>query len=46
MKIKQHLQVRYLGCDLDETFSGEPMALKALNKINGKLNFFIVKINF
>ena len=35
MKIKQHLQVTYLGCVLDETLSGEPMTLKALNKKNG-----------
>ena len=40
IKIKQHSQVTYLGCVLDETLSGEPMALKALNKINGKLKLF------
>ena len=39
VKIKQHLQVTYLGCILDETLSGECMALKVLNKINGKLKF-------
>ena len=39
--MKQHAQVIYVGCVLDETLSGEPIALKALNKINGKL-----KINF
>ena len=39
IKIKQHLQVTYLGCLLNETFSGEAMALKVLNKINGKLKF-------
>ena len=33
----------YLGCVLDETLSGEPMALKALNKINGKLKFLYRK---
>ena len=32
IKIKQNSQV---GCILDETLSSEPMALKALNKING-----------
>ena len=32
MKIKQNLQVTYLGCGLDQTLSGERMALKALNK--------------
>ena len=40
IKIKQHSQVTYLGCILDETLPGEPMALKALNKINGKLKLF------
>ena len=35
VKIKQHSQVTYLVCVLDETVSGKPMALKALNKING-----------
>ena len=46
IKIKQHSQVTYLGCVLDETLYGEPMALKALNKINGKLKFAYLKINF
>ena len=39
IKIKKHLQVTYLGYVLDETLCGEPMKLKALNKINGKLKF-------
>ena len=30
--IKQYLEVLYLGCLLSETMSGEPMALKVLNK--------------
>ena len=46
IKIKQHSKVTYLGCVLDETLYGEPMTLKALNKINGKLKFFTVKIKF
>ena len=46
MKIKQHLQVTYLGCVLDETLSGEPMTLKALNKKNGQLKFFYRKNKF
>ena len=46
MKIKQHSQVTNLGCVLDETLSGEAMALKALNKINGKLNFLYCKNKF
>ena len=36
INIKQHSEVTYLGCVLDETMSGEPMALKVINKINGK----------
>ena len=27
IEIKQHSQVTYLGCVMDETISGEPMAL-------------------
>ena len=45
-KIKQHSQVTYLGCVLDETLSGETMAFKALKKINGKLNFLYRKNKF
>ena len=29
----------YFGCLLDETFSGESMALKVINKINSRLGF-------
>ena len=32
INIKQHSQVTYLGCVLDETMSGEPMTLKVINK--------------
>ena len=39
MKRKQHSQVTYLGCVLDETFSGKTTALKVLSKANGKLKF-------
>ena len=46
IKIKQHSQVTYLGCVLDETLCGEPMTLKALNKINGKLKFLYRKDKF
>ena len=38
INIKQHLQVTYLGCVLDERMSCEPMALKV---INGKLKWEI-----
>ena len=35
IKMKQQSQVTNPGFILDETLSGEPMTLKALNKING-----------
>ena len=31
MQIRQHSKVKYLGCLLDETMSGEAMALNAIN---------------
>ena len=37
--LKQFSIVEYLGCLLDETLSGQEMALKVLKKINGKLRF-------
>ena len=46
INIKQHSEVTYLGCVLDETMSGEPMALKVINKINGKLKFLYRKNRF
>ena len=46
IKIKQHSQVTYLGCILDETLCGEPMTLKVLTKINGKLKFLYPKNKF
>ena len=36
----------YLGCVVDETISGEPMALKFINKINGKSKFIYRKNSF
>ena len=39
IQIKQHSKVTYLGCILDETMSGQSMALKVINKINAGLNF-------
>ena len=41
--MKQYLQVTYLWCVLDETMSGEPMARKVTNKIDGKLTFLYSK---
>ena len=34
--IKQNSQITYLGCILDETMSGEPMAYKTIKKINSR----------
>ena len=46
IEVKQHSQVTKLGCVLDEIMSGEPMALKVINKINGKLKFLYRKKAF
>ena len=43
---KQHSKVKYLGCLLDETMSGEAMALNVVNKINNKLKFLYRKNSF
>ena len=43
---KQHPEVTYLGCVLDQTMSGESMALKVVNKIKGKLKFLYRKNRF
>ena len=37
LNIKQQAQVTYLEWALDESMSGEPMALEAVNKVNRKL---------
>ena len=36
----------FVGCVLDETLCGEPMAFKALNKINEKVKFLYHKNKF
>ena len=46
INIKQHSEVTYLGCVLDETMLGEPMALKVINEISGKLKFLYRKNRF
>ena len=46
IKIKQLSQVKYLGCVLDETLSGEPMTLKALTHTNRKLKLLYGKNKF
>ena len=43
VKIKQNSRVTYLGCELDKNLSGEAMALKVINKIDGRLKFFYTK---
>ena len=43
LQIKQHSKIKYLGCLLDETMSGEAMALNVVNKINNKLKFLYRK---
>ena len=39
IEIKQHAKVKYLGCILDESLSGESMALNVINIINSRLKF-------
>ena len=39
IKIKQYSKVTYLGGILDETLSGESMAIHVINKINSRLRF-------
>ena len=40
---KQYHTVTYLGCSLDETFSGESLVSKVINKINSRLRFLYKK---
>ena len=46
INIKQHAKVTCLGCVLDVSLPGEPMALKIINKINEKLKFLYQKNKF
>ena len=39
IRIKQHSQVTYLGCILEETVSGESMAHNVISKVNVRLKF-------
>ena len=39
IEIKQHSEVNYLGCILDESLSGQSMALHVLNKLDNRLKF-------
>ena len=46
IQIKQHSNIKYLGCLFDETMSGEAMAIKVVNKFNNKLKFLYRKNSF
>ena len=46
IQIKQHSSATYLGCILDESVSGESMAVKVINKINSRLKFLNRKNKF
>jgi len=46
IKIKQYSKVTYLGCILDESLSGESMALNVLSKLNSRLKFLYRKNKF
>ena len=46
IEITQHKQVNYLGCLFDEKCTGESMALKVIDKINGRLKFLWRKHKF
>ena len=43
LKIKQYSEVTYLGCILDESLSGESIALNVVSKINTRLKFLYRK---
>ena len=38
-EIKQYENVKYLGCILDQSLSGESMALKVIDKVTSRLKF-------
>ena len=38
-EIKQHANIKYVGCILDESLSGESMALNVIDKLNLPLRF-------
>ena len=46
IKIKQHKHVTNLRCVLDETMSGETMALRVIKKIRSRLKIFDPKNRF
>ena len=46
IKVAQHKEINYLGCLFDEKSSGESMALKVIQKINGRLKLVCRKHKF
>ena len=42
IEIKLYSRATYLGCFLDDTMSGESMALKTIKKINLRLKVFYI----
>ena len=46
IQIKQYSKVTYLGCILDETLSGDSMALHVINKVNSRLKFLFRQNKF
>ena len=46
LKIKQYSEVTYLGCILDESLSGESIALNVVSKINTRFKFLCRKNKF
>ena len=46
VKIKQYSKVTYLGCELDESLSGEAMALEVINNFNGWLKFLYRNLRY
>ena len=43
---KQYSKVKYPGCLMDETMSGEAMVLNVIHKISNKLKFLYQKNDF
>ena len=38
-EIKEHAKVKYIGCILDQSLSGESMVLNVIGKVNSSLKF-------
>ena len=46
VETRQHAKVKCLGCILDESLSGESIALNAMDKVNSRLKFLHSKNRF